>query len=160
MRLLLGFQSTRPRGARRADLIVRRCKAKFQSTRPRGARLLHRGHFARGAKVSIHAPAWGATVVFPVLLSSFPQFQSTRPRGARRKAKLGGDHKSEFQSTRPRGARLQRNGYRVVIVNVSIHAPAWGATNNNTNTDNIGRVSIHAPAWGATPALGIGGLDE
>ncbi len=33
---------------------------------------------------------------------------------------------------------------------VSIHAPAWGATNvNNTNWAAYD-VSIHAPAWGAT----------
>ena len=33
---------------------------------------------------------------------------------------------------------------------VSIHAPAWGATNEKTGGKNMEVVSIHAPAWGAT----------
>jgi len=80
---LTTFQSTRPRGARR-KLIEERDRARqFQSTRPRGARrhLSHTvSHYQvfqstrpRGARpsairgnlikerVSIHAPAWGAT---------------------------------------------------------------------------------------------------
>ena len=35
--------------------------------------------------------------------------------------------------------------------NVSIHAPAWGATINANNIHTTAKVSIHAPAWGATP---------
>ena len=34
--------------------------------------------------------------------------------------------------------------------NVSIHAPAWGATHNHRGTSILAKVSIHAPAWGAT----------
>ena len=56
------FQSTRPRGARRASVVyINVIQKAFQSTRPRGAR--HHEQFARrvfGA-VSIHAPARGAT---------------------------------------------------------------------------------------------------
>ena len=33
---------------------------------------------------------------------------------------------------------------------VSIHAPAWGATLVETKQQNSMLVSIHAPAWGAT----------
>ena len=33
---------------------------------------------------------------------------------------------------------------------ISIHAPAWGATNFTYNTDYLLDISIHAPAWGAT----------
>ena len=33
---------------------------------------------------------------------------------------------------------------------VSIHAPAWGATSPDDNLTGIEIVSIHAPAWGAT----------
>ena len=46
-----------------------------------------------------------------------------------------------------------------VSENVSIHAPAWGAT---TGTDRLGRVcrvSIHAPAWGATSGSPIARVD-
>ena len=34
--------------------------------------------------------------------------------------------------------------------NVSIHAPAWGATNVAIDLQIKQLVSIHAPAWGAT----------
>ena len=34
---------------------------------------------------------------------------------------------------------------------VSIHAPAWGATASGTDDFRSDTVSIHAPAWGATP---------
>ena len=78
-----------------------------------------------------------------------------------------------FQSTRPRGARLFINSGDVAEIEVSIHAPAWGATGSSTvasvpcavfqstrprgaRHDTFNRilvgddVSIHAPAWGAT----------
>jgi len=99
------FQSTRPRGARRAPLVSVANGMKFQSTRPRGARL--------------SIVSWRNTS---------KSFQSTRPRGARRsactsttcslsfnpRARVGRDcvplqtHclAASFQSTRPRGARL------------------------------------------------------
>ena len=35
---------------------------------------------------------------------------------------------------------------------VSIHAPAWGATDFKIRVSNASTVSIHAPAWGATEA--------
>ncbi len=36
-----------------------------------------------------------------------------------------------FQSTRPRGARPSRRSHLSHKSNVSIHAPAWGATSNS-----------------------------
>ncbi len=100
------FQSTRPRGARPAatdrpaaasrgfnpraragrDQINASgvgVHAEFQSTRPRGARLFGGRGWVDPVKVSIHAPARGATSV-------------TQPN----------NHTDLFQSTRPRGARL------------------------------------------------------
>ena len=55
--------------------------------------------------ISIHAPAWGATIGFFPMISC-EAFQSTRPRGARRP-----------QQQTPQRAKQ-----------ISIHAPAWGAT--------------------------------
>ena len=105
----------------------------FQSTRPRGARHVVIEPHKRIAKVSIHAPAGGATIH---IIRNLPvyEFQSTRPRGARRRGKApeqggfpcfnprargGRDvaiHGAEmsimtFQSTRPRGARRQYDCY-------------------------------------------------
>ena len=101
--------------------------------------------------VSIHAPAWGATLRSPTEKTAAPGFQSTRPRGARRRlnqslrfrltsfnprARVGRDGRQRGSSLRPRcfnpRARVGRDpvGCRGIIVRwrVSIHAPAWGAT--------------------------------
>ncbi len=78
---------------------------KFQSTRPRGAR-----------PSRSHPP------------NTDRQFQSTRPRGARRRDAESIRPMFEFQSTRPRGARPFVSVVYAWFMDVSIHAPARGAT--------------------------------
>ncbi len=135
------FQSTRPRGARRSAAFSRGraycsfnprahvgrdwyrivfsvSRKKFQSTRPRGARHDLKALQLKWAKVSIHAPTWGATLnkqrntdlrqgfnprahvgrdMSSVLKSSSPAvFQSTRPRGARQSQSQSRAHRSSF----------------------------------------------------------------
>ena len=151
----------------------------FQSTHPRGVRRVRPFSSLQYFRVSIHAPAWGATSS-----SSAKRLQG-----------------EEFQSTHPRGVRRVRPFSSLQYFRVSIHAPAWGATRGpdrpgahsprfNPRTrvgcDTIiarlggfvligfnprtrvgcdrqlrswffaqhGVVSIHAPAWGATRAHG------
>ncbi len=122
----------------------------FQSTRPRGAR-----------------------PVSPAARSHFAEFQSTRPRGARRPMFHRCARLILFQSTRPRGARHPCGADAGEVFEVSIHAPARGATSSPPCTslyflgfnpraragrDRVwsvamatsARVSIHAPARGAT----------
>ena len=77
----------------------------FQSTRPRGARPT--------ARRREEEKRW---------------FQSTRPRGARHNQIRKEDIMWMFQSTRPRGARPWSVGCLCNLHPVSIHAPAWGAT--------------------------------
>ena len=60
-----------------------------------------------------------------------------------------------FQSTLPRGERLTNAVYRDMIIAISIHAPAWGATGAVTRMATAGYISIHAPAWGATTYNGL-----
>ncbi len=98
------FQSTRPRGARRARHPGKGRGAGFQSTLPRGARPPRRRASTPGRLVSIHAPAWGATTTAtPGAMNR--SFQSTRPRGARLGFAGNVVLLGTFQSTRPRGAR-------------------------------------------------------
>ena len=149
------FQSTRPRGARHVllrntpvnmrsfnprarvgrDLRLQSILHKvnmFQSTRPRGARRIYCKVITRRWRVSIHAPAWGATQMFPILRISSSSFN---PR-----ARVGRDH---------RGITPSAQRY-----DVSIHAPAWGATHFFWRIwCCVEQVSIHAPAWGATRSL-------
>ena len=130
LKLLIMFQSTRPRGARLVLVVVPLQHQRFQSTRPRGA---------RRAKIRQIA-----------LTSCFnPRAHVGRDSGRGCARGLHG----MFQSTRPRGARLVlrfsvRKGPRV-----SIHAPTWGATTNPDIIWGKFKVSIHAPTWGATVVM-------
>ena len=59
--------------------------------------------------------------------------------------------KIRFQSTLPRGERLHMDEHLILYKNVSIHAPARGATLKRLEILNsLILVSIHAPARGAT----------
>ena len=167
----------------------------FQSTRPHGARHDVGGVGLGQLLVSIHAPAWGATLAakrvwrrampfqstrphgarpgHPAVGPPGSAFQSTRPHGARRGGAGGASRAHTFQSTRPHGARpgarprcrprgacfnprarmgrdLGAVSPRQLADQVSIHAPAWGATAGSVGAGLPATVSIHAPAWGAT----------
>ena len=122
----------------------------FQSTHPRGVRRDVRPGCPRGRRVSIHAPAWGATILLLrtslVDLGFNPRtrvgcdtrtlksrsrcrwFQSTHPRGVRRRGDRQCHSLASFQSTHPRGVRLLMHKSGQWLASVSIHAPAWGAT--------------------------------
>ena len=101
----------------------------------------------------------------------FVMFQSTRPRGARRdaidgsgessggfnpRARVGRDmcpvldaiEDDEFQSTRPRGARRLFICLFHLIHCVSIHAPAWGAT------DHLLRILAHIRCFNPRARVG------
>ena len=55
------FQSTLPRGERLKTQPNDNTKARFQSTLPRGERPIRIRSCTSTPRVSIHAPAWGAT---------------------------------------------------------------------------------------------------
>ena len=119
----------------------------FQFTRPRGARPSSPTRYAR-SRVSIHAPARGATCSPTSAGIPLPSFNSRAregrdqfavaaarvgvvsihapARGATRAARTR-RRSSRFQFTRPRGARRRRMA-REPDPAVSIHAPARGAT--------------------------------
>ena len=124
------FQSTRPRGARHADMIA-----------------LYNGII----DVSIHAPARGATARHSIPPANTVQFQSTRPRGARPDEPfIEGFHTRSF-NPRAREGRDRKYGVIRASKIVSIHAPARGATWKNGMVPCVmPKVSIHAPARGAT----------
>ena len=149
------FQSTHPRGVRPRASARLSQPSRFQSTHPRGVRHGTAWGDAGAAAVSIHAPAWGATM--PRLLPTCGG-RSFNPR-----TRVGCDAATIgccvetmlFQSTHPRGVRLHAPDGRDGFFSVSIHAPAWGATANISQAESVCRVSIHAPAWGATGAGNI-----
>ena len=56
----------------------------FQSTHPRGVRRVRPFSSLQYFRVSIHAPAWGATLPPSGVIEVDTEFQSTHPRGVRR----------------------------------------------------------------------------
>ncbi len=128
----VGFQSTRPRGARPRVCWVGVVQILFQSTRPRGARPYHMTYLTAGG-----------------------EFQSTRPRGARPCEGAWGHQRQGVSIHAPtRGAtRRNRSAARSSeCFNPRAHAgrdrPDLAAINRNIS------VSIHAPTRGATLRAG------
>ena len=143
--------------------------------------------------ISIHAPAWGATRLQTVCQDQTGDFNprarvgrddvGARPRRAAShfnpRARVGRDKvkpmvidREQDFNPRARVGRDFRPDRRPEAIEISIHAPAWGATGagfspSSTRTNfnpraRVGRddgsclqdrqhlISIHAPAWGAT----------
>ena len=145
-----GFQSTRPRRARRSTpgrehagnhrfnprarggrdpqpLAPSAHPWLFQSTRPRRARPKPAAMPRSAVFVSIHAPAEGATI-----------------------AGISGKIGRHVSIHAPAEGATIRCANAGIVWQVSIHAPAEGATLPVRLNRHPGRVSIHAPAEGAT----------
>ena len=99
------FQSTLPRGERPSVNTFSASLCMFQSTLPRGERQ------------HIHINS-----------ITMYQFQSTLPRGERLFTMMPLWYLIWFQSTLPRGERHRKGHIKNRLREVSIHAPAWGAT--------------------------------
>ncbi len=140
------FQSTRPRGARRA---YRPSISSIRSFNPRA----HAGrdrfvHWTKQVyRVSIHAPTRGATsYFFQVMKKSFnPRAHAGRDRFGSAKISLA----CVSIHAPTRGATFN-HVIRESVAGVSIHAPTRGATDRGRLRPKAFKVSIHAPTRGAT----------
>ena len=186
------FQSTPPHGGRQIQPKQQVMQLSFQSTPPHGGRLMWandgyetggfnprprmggdtgRRHHPLSPPVSIHAPAWGATLKVRFYIDDKEVFQSTPPHGGATvyvptlhpvrscfnpRPRMGGDSLRSypstrhivFQSTPPHGGRLNSNTFIKHIKGVSIHAPAWGAT------VKFRRLRILARSFNPRPRMG------
>ena len=101
-------------------------------------------------RISIHAPAWGATRQLNRDTQRY-SFQSTLPAwGATRKPFEIETERIYFNPRPPHGERLTGKGVGSITISISIHAPAWRATLHHGHGLHGNQISIHAPAWGAT----------
>ena len=107
---------------------------------------------AQLTNVSIHAPAWGATCPSLEECRSHDSFNSRSRMGSDPLVSRLAKWPRRFQFTLPHGERLPGGPVRRSCRQVSIHAPAWGATAPHQASRISRGVSIHAPAWGATLA--------
>ena len=123
-----GFQSTPPHGGRpcAARELV---EATGFNPRPRtgGDRTQSHDGVTFTRVVSIHAPARGATM-WVIAPADGARFQSTPPHGGRRICGGLRRPRATFQSTPPHGGRQVVEGGLDRAREVSIHAPARGAT--------------------------------
>ena len=143
----------------------------FQSTLPRRERLLLDENHEKVVRISIHAPAKGATRVARArrFLSIF---QSTLPRRERRisvghsvqgiyfnpRSREGSDPSillmhyliTTFQSTLPRRERLNTSGHFTAVRVFQSTLPRRERRSRRFSDRPAERISIHAPAKGAT----------
>ena len=122
------FQSTHPRGVRRlASMEVRLTVSMFQSTHPRGVRRQASPKAAPPGRVSIHAPAWGATHRAGPARLGYRVSIHAPAWGATGRPVSRPPIPTSFN---PR-TRVGCDQFSLGILDtlpVSIHAPAWGAT--------------------------------
>ena len=124
--------------------------------------------------ISIHAPAKGATPNAPLVISSSVAFQSTLPRRERHQRGVWSCTSRPNFNPRSREGSDRCLVFDFIQQVISIHAPAKGATQINTQVENPSEfqstlprrerrtllhppdckrdISIHAPAKGATNA--------
>ena len=100
----------------------------FQSTHPRGVRHVPSYEDKPTEYVSIHAPAWGATRAPGALRLPLCGFNPRTRVGCDYEQNFMPSREVVFQSTHPRGVRLMEIPRYARVFDVSIHAPAWGAT--------------------------------
>ena len=110
----------------------------------------HRQHTRQPrAYISIHAPAWGATADTSIKGSILVIFQSTLPRGERRSKAVPIASTPVFQSTLPRGER--RTSFCPVRFLGHFNPRSRVGSDSLTLDSEVSKdISIHAPAWGAT----------
>ena len=120
--LLVGFQSTPPRGWRHPPSRRRVVIFVFQSTPPRGWRLCALLLFLIHSLISIHSTTRVETFYCPEGRKGKDIFQSTPPRGWRQGWKVTFWTSRVFQSTPPRGWRLMTGYHCGTRLGISIHS--------------------------------------
>ena len=145
------FQSTLPRGERRNQVCGRVGKVCDFNPRSReGSDPIRSSNRDKSIQISIHAPARGATPYYLHKWISFYHFNPRSREGSDRTMLLQLLVRSGFQSTLPRGERRSCCTFYLNYNQISIHAPARGATYCSDLTELFTSISIHAPARGAT----------
>ena len=78
--------------------------------------------------ISIHAPQWGATILGGLLQQSGINFNPRTPVGCDPLTYASCICQNVFQSTHPSGVRQHLISHLRFLLDISIHAPQWGAT--------------------------------
>ena len=169
------FQFTLPHGERRGRNVTFAQYGAFQFTLPHGERRDLRREADDAAGFNSRS-RMGSDTGTRRGLAHCRRFNSRSRMGSDYEARSYRSNASLFQFTLPHGERLDLGRHLSGIfrfnsrsrmgsdlgprrgrgrrAQVSIHAPAWGATSAPRSDRGCAAVSIHAPAWGATPPRG------
>ena len=122
------FNPRTPVGCDRQTGVSPNFRHRFQSTHPCGVRpTVHR--YSQGySKVSIYAPLWGATNGSTAPKAHLTSFNPRTPVGCDNFRVPAASPFFRFQSTHPCGVRRYITDGYALLIEVSIHAPLWGAT--------------------------------
>ena len=122
------FQFTLPCGERPSFSKSQIQKSEFQFTLPCGERLDLLEIASLFFYISIHAPVWGATVLFLDYYLIFLNFNSRSRVGSDKTLITNLTKSLQFQFTLPCGERRCIHLLILRFSSISIHAPVWGAT--------------------------------
>ncbi len=126
-RLTQEFQSTLPHGERPPGTSTnQQCPERFQSTLPHGERLCFILFYRRFFVFQSTLPH-GERQSFPSLHKAVLQFQSTLPHGERQRQHTLIRNVQYFNPRSRTGSDVQ-NLFAPILLQISIHAPARGAT--------------------------------
>ena len=123
-----GFQSTHPHGVRPVSLFSCRPKWRISIHAPAWGATLSGSRSRICFWISIHAPAWGATPQAHTWCKSELNFNPRTRMGCDTTPESGFSITPVFQSTHPHGVRHGMVIKMFFAQSISIHAPAWGAT--------------------------------
>ena len=121
----------------------------FQFTHPRGVRLWQPFRCPPASCFNSRTHVGCDPMPAPAHVS-WLKFQFTHPRGVRRDELNHLTAHDRVSISRTRVGCDDLSVQPIHDLNVSIHAPAWGATRTESKARAGHSVSIHAPAWGAT----------
>ena len=151
------FQSTHPRGVRRLRLCAGRGRDRVSIHAPAWGATTGGNTMRVGRPVSIHAPAWGATSSSRPRVATWASFNPRTRVGCDFSFHVGTSTYHEFQSTHPRGVRPTTASVTRTNCKFQSTHPRGVRLAYKPAARGYRGVSIHAPAWGATSLQKRGG---
>ena len=149
---LCKFQSTRPLGAQLPPHHLSSSRHLVSIHAPAWGATIAPERQAVSALVSIHAPAWGATPA-PALKIATGACFNPRARVGRDRGRPGTPCRRSRFNPRARVGRDQISS-RIILTRSSFNPRARvGRDGPARRRLSVHRVSIHAPAWGATVSV-------
>ncbi len=125
---MAGFQSTLPRRERQRVTAYNVTRNKISIHAPAKGATQDKLKELEASKISIHAPAKGATLHTAIIFPSLSNFNPRSREGSDNVPLDVSEMDTPFQSTLPRRERRLFSAIRSRIYIISIHAPAKGAT--------------------------------